>query len=360
MNLNNTSNRVYGLDVLRAVAILIVLYGHGKILSGDAFSFIPDFPLIDGVELFFVLSGFLIGGILISTAEKEQKFDLKSLFIFWKRRWFRTLPTYYLILIVNIILTKSHYIEGDFEQYNYTFFLFCQNFSKGFYGFFWESWSLSVEEWFYILLPIIILGFSRFLSVKKTILFSISILLLFPLIYRFSISDLQVDQFWWDVEFRKVVLTRIDAINYGVLAAFIKFYYPLLWFKCRKWSFGFGLIVLYITILLPRAYDEIFFKTFYFNIIAIGAMLLLPLADSIKDYKNRYIGQFFTFFSKISYSLYLINLGIVISLIATNFKLQTITQHIVAYYSYWIIVVILSWIIYTYYENPIMKLRDKI
>lgn len=360
MNLNNTSNRVYGLDVFRAVAILIVLFGHGKILSGDAFSFIPDFPLIDGVELFFVLSGFLIGGILISTVEKEQKFDLKNLFIFWKRRWFRTLPTYYLILIANIFLTKSHYIEGDFEQYNYTFFLFCQNFSKGFYGFFWESWSLSVEEWFYILLPIIILGLSRFLSVKKTILLSISILLLVPLIYRISISDLQVDQFWWDVEFRKVVLTRIDAINYGVLAAFIKFYYPQLWFKCRKWTFIVGLAILLIVLFLPKEYNAVFLKTIFFNIIAIGATFLLPLADSIKQYNNRFVGEFFTFISKISYSLYLINLGIVIMLIDTNFKLLTTTQHLIAYYSYWIIVVVLAWVIYTYYENPIMKLRDKL
>lgn len=146
MNLNNTQNRIYGLDVFRAVAILIVLYGHGKLVSGNAFSFIPDIPLIDGVELFFVLSGFLIGGILISTVEKEKKFDIKSLLIFWKRRWFRTLPTYYLVLFVNIFLTKTSLIGGDFKQFNYRFFIFCQNFSKGFFEFFWESWSLSVEE----------------------------------------------------------------------------------------------------------------------------------------------------------------------------------------------------------------------
>ena len=357
--MNNLNSRIYGLDVFRAVAILFVLLAHGKGLSGDVFSFFPDFPLIDGVELFFVLSGFLIGGILISTVEKQQKFDIKSLFIFWKRRWFRTLPTYYLILLVNIFLTKASLIGGDIKQFNYRFFIFCQNFSKGFYEFFWESWSLSVEEWFYISLPILILGLSRILSIKKTIFVAISILLLIPLLYRISISDLKVDQFWWGVEFRKVVLTRLDAINYGVLAAYCKFYYPTFWFKCRKWAFGLGLIFLYIAILLPKDYNGLFFKTVYFNIIAIGAMLLLPLADSIKNYKNRYIGQFFTFFSKISYSLYLVNLGIVISLIVGNFKLQTTTQHIVAYFSYWIIVVILSWIIYTYYENPIMKLRDK-
>jgi len=93
--------------------------------------------------------------------------------------------------------------------------------------------------------------------------------------------------------------------------------------------------------------------------VAIGAMLLLPLADSIKNYKNKYLGNFFTFISKISYSLYLINLGIVISFITTNFKLETTTQHLIAYISYWLIVTTLAWLIYTYYENPIMKLRDR-
>ena len=357
--MGNLNARVYGLDVFRAVAILIVLFAHGKILSGEIFSFIPEIPLIDGVELFFVLSGFLIGGILISTVEKEQRFGIRSLVVFWKRRWFRTLPTYYLILLVNIFLTQSGLIKGDIHQFNYRFFIFCQNFSSGFYEFFWESWSLSVEEWFYILLPILILSLSRILSIKKMIFSAICILLLLPLLYRIYISDLKVDQFWWGVEFRKVVLTRLDAINYGVLAAYCKYYYPHFWFKCRKWTFGFGLILIYVTILLPIDYNSMFFKTIYFNMIALGAMLLLPLADSIKAYKNRHIGNFFTFFSKISYSLYLINLGIVITLFTTNLELKTTLQHVVAYGSYWVIVIVLAWVIYTYFENPIMKLRDK-
>ena len=180
-----------------------------------------------------------------------------------------------------------------------------------------------------------------------------------PLLFRIYISDLQVDKFWWDVNFRKIVLTRLDAINYGVFAAYIKFYHIQFWIKCRKWSFILGITLLFITLLLPCDYNGMIFKTVYFNIISIGTMFLLPLADSIKDYKNKYVGQFFTFFSKISYSLYLINLGTVISLIATNFKLQNNTQHLIAYYSYWIIVVSLAWLLYTYFENPMMKLRDK-
>lgn len=356
---NNPVKRVFGLDVFRATAILIVLFTHGKGLSGNAFHFMPKIPLVDGVELFFVLSGFLIGGILINTVEQEKRFDVKKLLIFWKRRWFRTLPTYYLVLIINIILTTTGLISSDIKQFNFRYFIFCQNFSKGFYDFFWESWSLSVEEWFYISMPILIYFFLRFLSVKKALLLSICILLIIPLMYRIFISNLKVDSFWWDVEFRKVVLTRLDAINYGVLAAFIKFYFPHFWFKYRTWLFCLGLVLLCFPLFLTIEVNSFFFKTFYFIIISIGAMMLLPLADSIKECRYKYIGVVFTFFSKISYSLYLLNLGVVISFITFNFEIQTTTHHVIAYYSYWFIVIVLSWFTYTYFENPIMKLRDK-
>src|ERR1700742_3796245 len=87
------TKRNYGLDILRAFAILFVLNVH----SANCFK--PDsralrvltFFNLDGVMLFFVLSGFLIGGILIRQFEKERA-SAKMLFTFWIRRWFRTLP----------------------------------------------------------------------------------------------------------------------------------------------------------------------------------------------------------------------------------------------------------------------------
>jgi peptidoglycan/LPS O-acetylase OafA/YrhL len=82
--------RIYGLDILRAVAILDILIGHSLTHANI------DFGLFDGVNLFFVLSGFLIGKILIKNMERE--FTIKSLYTFWYRRWMRTLPAYFLYL----------------------------------------------------------------------------------------------------------------------------------------------------------------------------------------------------------------------------------------------------------------------
>lgn len=163
--------RVYGLDVFRAVAIILVVLSHGAALAGDIFWFLPSVPMlngIDGVELFFVLSGFLIGSILIKSIEKEEKFGVKSILTFWKRRWFRTLPNYYLILFLNVLFIKYEFKNGDLNQFGWDFIFFAQNLYGSFHSFFWESWSLSVEEWFYIVLPLSIFGFRLFLSKKHS------------------------------------------------------------------------------------------------------------------------------------------------------------------------------------------------
>ncbi|HEX7914772.1 acyltransferase family protein, partial [Rudaea sp.] len=88
------SARRFGLDAWRALAILLVLVGHAS------FWFLPLTRELDvwyslaflGVELFFVLSGFLIGGILIDKF-RSGSFHLRQ---FWIRRWLRTLPNYFL------------------------------------------------------------------------------------------------------------------------------------------------------------------------------------------------------------------------------------------------------------------------
>lgn len=352
-------NRVYGLDVFRAIAILVVVKVHGGMIAGDLFDGIPNFLRVDGVELFFVLSGFLIGSILIKTVEKEAHFTFSTLTHFWKRRWFRTLPNYYLILLINYLLVKNEIINGSVADFSFKFLFFFQNFHEGFVGFFWESWSLSVEEWFYIFLPLLILGFGYFFSKKNTLLFSILLLIVFPMIYRYSISDITVDRFWLDVNFRKVVLTRLDAINFGVLAAFVKFYYPQAFHKWRNVMFVIGIVLLYANSFIPRDPNDFYSKTFSFTITSIGAALLLSKADSIKKFKYPFIGKTVIFISLISYSMYLVNLALVAQVIDTNFRSETLWENAYMYLIYWGATIAISILLYTFYEKPFTDLRDK-
>ena len=77
------SNRIFGLDVIRSISIFLVLLSHTFAIQ------IFEFGIL-GVEIFFVLSGFLIGQILIRNF--DSGISLSKITDFWKRRWFRTLP----------------------------------------------------------------------------------------------------------------------------------------------------------------------------------------------------------------------------------------------------------------------------
>src|SRR5919108_5666871 len=108
--------RIVGLDIVRALAILMVLFYHSRemlaglisipfigYLTGKIIAITVPFGHL-GVEMFFVLSGYLIGGILIKEFNKNDNLNFNNITSFWKRRWLRTLPNYFLILVLNFIL----------------------------------------------------------------------------------------------------------------------------------------------------------------------------------------------------------------------------------------------------------------
>ena len=356
-------SRVYGLDVFRAVAILAVVLGHGGFLIDHVLPGFPYIKIIDGVELFFVLSGFLIGTILIKMQEREGKLTAGMIFSFWKRRWFRTLPNYYLVLLLNVIFVWLGITYGKLEMFNWKFLAFAQNFSTYFTDFFWESWSLTIEEWFYILTPFTLLIchqiFAKKFTVKQLTLFTVLMFIALPLLYRIIISGEEVDYFWYDVKFRKVVITRLDAIMYGVLFAWLKFYYPGSWKKIALPLFITGLVMMYAIMYLHASNPTgLFGKTFYFSLMGLAASLLLPYADSIKRFSTRF-GKMMTHISLISYSMYLINLSLVADVIRTNYEPQSKIGYLLTYVFFWVAVIAISTLLYKYFEKPMMDIRDK-
>jgi peptidoglycan/LPS O-acetylase OafA/YrhL len=100
-----------------------------------------------GVDLFFVLSGWLIGGIFWKEARREGSVRVVS---FWSRRWFRTVPPYLVGLALAwgaVALTRS-------QPFDLGYLLFLQNY-YGELPFFLVSWSLCVEEHFYLFIPLV-------------------------------------------------------------------------------------------------------------------------------------------------------------------------------------------------------------
>jgi len=357
------NNRVYGLDIMRALAILFVVLGHGLMLDKANTTF-PWIKLINGVELFFVLSGFLIGGMLIKIFEKSDSFGIKTIGRFWVRRWFRTLPNYYLVLLINIIIVYFGFIREDFTQFNWKFFLFLQNFSGPFTGFFWESWSLSIEEWFYLIFPAL-LGLSFLLlkvfRVQKKYIFlsAILVLLFVPLLLRILIaSRFTVNEFFLGTRIQKVVIYRLDSIALGIFAAFIRRWHPVFWHRSRNISFIIGIVACYIVLYIHWPPDLFITKVFRIFIESFCCFLLLPKFESIRK-GPKILVRFFTHISLISYSMYLLNLAVISEVLYANLPARGPLTAWALYGLYWSLVLILSTLLYKYYEKPMMDLRDR-
>jgi peptidoglycan/LPS O-acetylase OafA/YrhL len=146
-------NRIFGLDVLRFLAIFMVLLGHSLAFVPEPIKKSVHPVMLDGVAIFFVLSGFLIGGILIRILNKENAITFPNLVDFWKIRWMRTRPAYLVVLIFLLCYTAIVYPDKIPPQW-FKFFFFAQNLFVQRPGFFAEAWSLSIEEWFYLSVPL--------------------------------------------------------------------------------------------------------------------------------------------------------------------------------------------------------------
>jgi peptidoglycan/LPS O-acetylase OafA/YrhL len=356
-------NRVYGLDIMRALAIIFVVLEHGLMLEKANTTF-PWVKLINGVELFFVLSGFLIGAMLIKIFEKSDSFGIKTMGSFWIRRWFRTLPNYYLVLLINIFIVYFGLIHEDFSQFNWKFFFFLQNFSAPFTGFFWESWSLSIEEWFYLIFPILLglifLLLKVFRVQKKYIFLSAILVLLFvPLLLRiFIASSFTVNEFYLGARIHKVVIYRLDSIALGILAAFIRRWYPVFWHRSRNISFIIGIVACYIILYIHWPPNLFFTKVFRIFVESFCCFLLLPKFESIRK-GPKILVRFFTHISLISYSMYLLNLAVISEVLYVNFPPRGPHTAWALYGVYWCLVLIFSTLLYKYYEKPMMDLRDR-
>lgn len=350
--------RVFGLDLLRSVAIILVTIAHSATLISNYFNEFPFIPLPDGVDLFFVLSGFLIGSILIETIQQQDGLSWETLKQFLKRRWLRTLPNYFLFLGINVLLISFGLINGSLNKYLLTYFVFFQNFYVPFDFLFWESWSLSVEEWFYLLFPLLVFFMLKLkssqISAKAIILSTILCFLIIPFFIRWMMSHHIENDAQRELFIRKLVVTRLDCIAFGFLGAFLKKHYLYFWYKARfVFLFcGLGLLVLLCTNYFGASQQ--FLNVYYFSLIGLSILFLLPFLDNL--HSTHQLLKPIETMSKISYSMYLIQIPL-FQLFIKFIPANSCGASIMRYILYWIILTLFSFITYHYFEKYFLKLR---
>jgi peptidoglycan/LPS O-acetylase OafA/YrhL len=327
-----------------------------------------------GVELFFVLSGFLIGGILIKTFVNAEKFTFSDVGNFWLRRWFRTLPNYWLILTACFVLLHFMKIEL-FEAADIKGYFFLQNLRHpNMLNAFPEGWSLSVEEWFYLTLPVVMYVCASVFKVTNKSAFLLRVfagyLFVFVAIRFFNAFD-PYNGRDPDEGIRKVVVFRLDAVMYGVLFGWLNYFKPQLLGRIKGqllitclvgFSIIFYLCLHYRLQFLPEEPPGILFarNAFLYMVVPLSLSLCLPYANSVKTISSNMLSKTIQHISKISYSMYLVHYTLVFRPFFMPHKIGSFTTALIYYLLYWTIVVILSSVLYKYFEYPVMNLRDRL
>lgn len=368
-----SKERVIGLDILRSIAILLVMYEHGNsLLPPKILKYITlPRPSIDGVAIFFVLSGFLIGGILLKIINTTE-FTIKDLFNFWIRRWLRTIPNYYFILF--ILLLCQLFIAKDLGHINFKYFIFSQNLYQAHPLFFPEAWSLSIEEWFYLTFPVLTYFLFKIIKDRnRSVLIAALFFLIIPLVLRIVKFYYFTGIPNWDLNFRKIIVLRLDSLMYGIIGAYILTLKIEFWNKMKRTGLLISaLLVLFLLIYSGLNIQKQAFECIYhYNLESIAVLFALPYFSELKTIKLKKLAFLFTFISLISYSMYLINLTLIRDIAipsinnligwhyGTNFFLN-LTSHLFQFFLFWFLTIFFSYYLYLFIELPFMNLRNRL
>lgn len=359
--LTNNKERVEGLDLMRSIAIIMVVFYHAWIFLSPFFQNVGMLFFLGfwGVELFFVLSGFLVGGIFIKKFINHKKEITHSFIVsFWKKRWIRTIPVYLFALLLNyVVLTFILNLKIEFP---FKYFLFLQNFDAPHPSFFPEAWSLAVEEWFYILLPVFFL-YKNVTKNFSSILYTIILMILVYTLVRFLNNDVNsFDIIQWDKNIRKVVINRLDSILYGVLMfVFIYFKHDIIKENRYKlFSLGLsGVILSYLAFYLKIS--SIYNQVFFLSTTSLSFALLIPFFYFFK-FKSTSFKNMSLYVSLISYSMYLIHYTLVFRLMNTYLLGDTLLKASLITLSYLIVTIISSTFIYYLVERRFILIKDRL
>lgn len=347
--------RIFGLDLLRALAAVIVVYSHADDLLDAHWPRDPGASALDGVDLFFVLSGFLIGGMLIRSGEATGIPLWRRILDFWQRRWLRTLPNYYLFLIINLALLYLGWAPGSLHVNVLAYFVFLQNLIVPLDLFFWESWSLAVEEWFYLLFPLLLAALAWQRWPKWTFLAATVLMISVPIALRYPAVESIDTPFMLGLLVRRVVVLRLDAIGYGVLMAWLFHYLPQILVRWRLLFFMIGLVTWSIAAWQYNK-NELTYQGTTFLVLSCASMACLLPAMAGWQSGGRWMAVV-GFMSRISFALYLVHMP-VRALYLELMPGRSVELSLLLYAGYWILCIVLSALVYRYWELPFMALRE--
>jgi peptidoglycan/LPS O-acetylase OafA/YrhL len=286
------------LDALRGIAILLVI-AHNATLRYGTTSYLH--PLFDrgwmGVDLFFALSGFLITGILLDTKESPGYFKN-----FYARRILRIWPLYYALLALMFVVlprmssSESVAIFGKSSPW-WAYPLFLQNFllplSTDAAGPLGVTWSLAIEEQFYLVWPIVV----RFLSRRQVAILAIAEICASPVLRYFLVAH--------HVHIYANFFCRLDGLMVGAFLATLVRASGFARERYVKGAWIFLAVAAPLAIFTDLKHEE--WMVFTFTSLAAGALVYLAMFWRQAGLQRVLANRVLLFTGTISYGLFLLH-----------------------------------------------------
>ena len=364
MTVHPPSPRVHGLDTLRALAIGLVVLHHYVLFVGpdDTFGWIGQIGWV-GVDLFFALSGYLIGNQIFAAMRSEEGFSLGH---FYGRRLLRTLPNYYAVLALYFLWPafRGKLVLPPLWE----FLTFTQNINLKPGTAFSHAWSLCIEEQFYLLLPACALLMAALRGSLRWAWGAIAATIVTGMLVRGVVWNELVDGSARPLNhyYRYIYYStfcRFDELVAGVALALLKNYHAGLWRRLTahgNLALGAGAAVTAIAFALFLSNHYSFAMTvFGYPMLALGFSLLIlaALGDQSLLRTTRIPGA--QRLALWSYALYLTHKQVCIlaagPLAARGYGPESpVTIGVSLALS-----VLAGWVLYRLVETPFMALRDR-
>lgn len=368
--------RIIQLDVLRLLAVLLVLGRHMEPIPDQTSAFghllkgVGDVWLRCGwvgVDLFFVLSGFLVSGLLFREYAAHGRINFKKFFI---RRGLKIYPPFYAMIIFTLALQLYLDIAENYIHVKKLLLaflseaLFVQNYGPRLWP---HTWSLAIEEHFYLLLPLTLIllyrygrkGDKPFPQLPKLFAVVAFACLALRLITSYAYAfQVQTNVFPTHL--------RLDSLAFGVLLSYYNEFDPARLRHIRAHPLlasAFGLLCVAPAFVLTLG-QSFFLHTYGFTLLYVGFGVLLIVALNWKPHAPRVVKEFFLLLAYLgarSYSIYLWHFlvriwGVGWIVAALGITSPSYTLRWLLYMAGSIVVgVVLSNLI----ELPILRLRDR-
>src|SRR3954470_10959329 len=350
-----------GLDLLRALAIIVVVIYHAALFGFKLPGRVDRFGWI-GVDLFFVLSGYLIGGQLLAALACDRRINLGR---FFTRRALRIMPAYFVVLAIYFLLPAWREYP-EMSQPLWKFLLSVQNIALHGGTAFSHAWSLAVEDQFYLALPFLLLFLYRR---PRAAIITPCLIVIGGLVLRafLAAQNPSVDG---GVSFRGFQAwiyypswTRLDPLVFGVVLAAIEKSRPQWWDRLTNlapWIWLPALAVIAFALWLGE--NEVLTVTacvWRFPLIALGMAALLVCAVSPRLPLHRIAIPGAAFIASIAYSAYLVQ-KLVIHFVAQmcgryGIALDSLPALVVVEVGVYLAATILFFAV----ERPFLKLRRR-